>query len=99
MSSWLQPVGSPTRRRSWPNSRSRRLSAEAAKNAIVARFDAQSYHESSGKRPSFLLLSNHDDRDYRTRTEGTKAKRRGRVHHCGLLRWDLPDPALAHERL
>src|SRR5437867_2037469 len=79
----------PTRRRSWPNSRSRRLSAEAAKNAIVARFDAQSYHESSGKRPSFLLLSNHDDRDYRTRTEGTKAKRRGRVHHCGLLRWDL----------
>src|SRR5258708_21449823 len=87
------------RQRAWPNSRSLWLRAEAAKNAIVARCDAQSHHESSGKRPSFLLSSNHDDRDYRTRTEGTKAKRRGRGHHCGRLRRDLPDPALAHDRL
>src|SRR6202035_2121439 len=36
-------------------------------------------YESNGKHPSFLLSSTHDDRDRRTRAEGTKAKRRGRV--------------------
>src|SRR3982075_1781035 len=56
-------------------------------------------HESSGTRPSFPLSTNHDDRDYRTRTEGTKAKRRGQAHHCGLRRRDFPDPAGARERL
>jgi len=57
------------------------------------------HHESSGKRPSFPLSSNDDDRDHRTRAEGTKAKRRGRAHHCGLRRRDLPDPANARDRL
>ena len=38
------------------------------------------HHESSGKRPSFPLSSSYDDRDNRTRAEGTKAKRRGEVY-------------------
>src|SRR5260370_35872506 len=57
------------------------------------------HHESSGKRPSFPLSSNDDDRDHRTRAEVTKAKRRGRAHHCGLRRRDLPDTATARDRL
>src|ERR1019366_10824158 len=56
-------------------------------------------HESGGKRPSFPLSSNHDDRNHRTWAEGTKAKRLGQAHCCGLRRRDLPDPARAHERL
>ena len=51
------------------------------------------------QRPVFLLSSHHDDRDYRTRTEGTRAKRRGWVHHCGRRRRDLPDPARVRQRL
>ena len=51
------------------------------------------------QRPVFLLSSHHDDRDYRTRTEGARAKRRGWVHHCGRRRRDLPDPARVRQRL
>ena len=54
--------------------------------------------ESSGKRPSFLLSSGHDDRDHRTRADSTKAKRPGRVDRCSHRRRDLPDPAQARER-
>jgi hypothetical protein len=56
-------------------------------------------HESSSKRPSFPLSSDHDDRARRTRTEDTRAKRSGQAHPCGPRRRDFPDPARARERL
>jgi len=56
-------------------------------------------YESSGERSSFRLSSNDDDRDQRTRAEGTKATRRGQAHRCGRRHRDLPDPARSRERL
>jgi len=66
--------GSPMRQALGPILEHAGPARKLRKNAVVARFDAQSPSRIKRQRSSFPLSSSHDDRDNRTRAEGTKAK-------------------------